>query len=71
MSAYCNLAGLFPPQGSQVWNENLLWQPISVHTVPADLDHVSLYVSFDAGIDLWISVFSAKLFKNLSEMNNN
>jgi len=44
MSAYCNLAGLFPPHGSQVWNESLLWQPIPVHTVPEDLDHVSLYV---------------------------
>ena len=48
MSAYCNLAGLFPPQGSQVWNEKLLWQPIPVHTVPKDLDSVSLHMQFRA-----------------------
>ena len=44
MSAYCNLAGLFPPQGSQEWNEKLLWQPIPVHTVPRNSDHVRLYM---------------------------
>jgi len=44
MSAYCNLAGLFPAHGSEVWNENLLWQPIPVHTVPVESDYVSLYV---------------------------
>ena len=41
MSAECNLAGLYPPQRSQVWNDRLLWQPIPVHTVPGELDYVS------------------------------
>jgi len=44
MSAYCNLAGLFPAQGSELWNDKLLWQPIPVHTVPKDTDYVSLCV---------------------------
>ncbi|XP_075044256.1 lysosomal acid phosphatase [Mixophyes fleayi] len=34
MSAEANLAGLYPPEGSQVFNPNISWQPIPVHTVP-------------------------------------
>ncbi|KAI0220760.1 Prostatic acid phosphatase [Lamellibrachia satsuma] len=34
MSAYSNLAGLYPPTGSQVWDPQIPWQPIPVHTVP-------------------------------------
>ncbi|XP_041638118.1 lysosomal acid phosphatase isoform X2 [Cheilinus undulatus] len=34
MSAEANLAGLYPPSGQQVFNPNLIWQPVPVHTVP-------------------------------------
>ncbi|XP_069504817.1 prostatic acid phosphatase-like [Ambystoma mexicanum] len=34
MSAEANLAGMYPPKGVQVWNPNIQWQPIPVHTVP-------------------------------------
>lgn len=40
MSALCMSAGLFPPAGSQVWNENIPWQPIPVYTMPRRMDHI-------------------------------
>lgn len=40
MSVEANLAGLFPPDDKQLWNKDLLWQPIPVHTVPEQLDSV-------------------------------
>lgn len=40
MSAQVTSCGLFPPNGVQVWNENIHWQPIPVHTIPKTLDYV-------------------------------
>lgn len=40
MSAYLNLAGLYSPKEEQIWNANLLWQPIPVHTIPRKIDDV-------------------------------
>nr|XP_060637800.1 prostatic acid phosphatase-like [Anolis sagrei ordinatus] len=36
MSAQANLAGLFPPSGDEIWNPELLWQPVPVHIVPKE-----------------------------------
>lgn len=41
MSAEANLAGLYPPEEQQVFNPNISWQPIPVHTVPDDMEKVS------------------------------
>ncbi|XP_018565996.1 testicular acid phosphatase homolog [Anoplophora glabripennis] len=40
LDAFAVLAGLFPPKGSLLWNKDLQWQPIPVHTVPIDKDEV-------------------------------
>lgn len=37
-SANLVLAALFPPEKNQVWNEQLLWQPIAVHSIPKSID---------------------------------
>lgn len=39
-SAYCNLAGLYPPKGDHIWNKNIRWQPIPVHSVPLNEDNL-------------------------------
>lgn len=40
MSASSNLAGLFPPEGNEVWNKQLAWQAIPVHTKPKQIDYI-------------------------------
>lgn len=39
MSAAINMAAMFPPTGQDIWNENLLWQPVPVHIIPFDRDY--------------------------------
>ncbi|XP_023166403.2 prostatic acid phosphatase [Drosophila hydei] len=40
MSAESNLAGLYEPVGDDVWNAQIKWQPIPVHTVPEKEDAI-------------------------------
>lgn len=43
MSVQTLLAGMFPPEGFQVWDDRLPWQPIPVFTTHLDHTHVSCY----------------------------
>uniref|UniRef100_A0A914WSW4 Acid phosphatase n=1 Tax=Plectus sambesii TaxID=2011161 RepID=A0A914WSW4_9BILA len=38
MSAMATMAGLFVPEGEQIWNEDIRWQPIPVHSRPRESD---------------------------------
>lgn len=40
MSAQACLSGLYPPTNEERWNDEILWQPIPVHSSPCHLDHV-------------------------------
>jgi len=48
MSVLSNMAGLFPPtpeDPKSVWNTDVAWQPIPVHTIPKKLDN---FINFGA-----------------------
>lgn len=38
MSAQANLAGLYEPAESEIWNDKIFWSPVPVHTLPNELD---------------------------------
>lgn len=40
MSALADMAGFYEPIKTDVWNPNISWQPIPIHTVPEKLDEV-------------------------------
>lgn len=40
MSAAANLAGLFPTTNQNAWHENVNWQPIPIHSIPEEYDHL-------------------------------
>lgn len=46
MTASAFLAGAFPPDGKQIWNNNLAWVPIPIFSIPPNEDNVNLYFTF-------------------------
>lgn len=41
MTASTFLAGAFPPKDKQIWNNDLMWIPIPIHSIPSNEDNVS------------------------------
>ncbi|GAB6025568.1 mitochondrial acyl carrier protein [Chamberlinius hualienensis] len=67
MSAYCNLAGLYPPVGNQIWDSEIEWQPIPVHTRPIPDDHI---VSPDSNCPKFDELFNlVKISPELQQIN--
>lgn len=46
MSGGTFLAGLFPPKEEEVWNSDLLWQPVPIRSLPRNEDNVSIIIHF-------------------------
>ncbi|KAG5877251.1 hypothetical protein JTB14_019629 [Gonioctena quinquepunctata] len=43
MSVQSNLLGLYPPKNDDIWNENVLWQPIPVHPSDENITSTTSY----------------------------
>lgn len=41
MTASAFLAGAFPPNGKQIWNNNLMWMPIPIYSISPNEDNVN------------------------------
>lgn len=72
MSAQSNLAGFFPPSNEEMWNPNINWQAIPVHTIPTDIDHVLSAHKPCPAYDEELSSFrKSNEFKHLNDQFNN
>ena len=71
MSASSLLAGLFKPYEHQVWNKDIAWQPIPVHTTDANNDNVHPHFKHEAFFSLLFnsSFFEDFLQPKLSEIS--
>jgi len=66
MSALSNLAGLYPPSGDQVWDPEIPWQPIPVHTVPQSEDYLlSSHAKCPRFESLQLDILSGEWMTNL------
>lgn len=72
MSAYTNLAGLYPPNEQEKWHPNLAWQPIPVHTIPKSEDRL-LYMMSNCPkyMKLYMQFRESKYYKDFLKKNHN
>ncbi|XP_063634427.1 lysosomal acid phosphatase-like isoform X1 [Cydia splendana] len=61
MSAATFLAGLYPPAERQIWNPELLWQPIPIHSLPTHLDNI---VASTKPCKVWKAMYEELLEKS-------
>ncbi|XP_063373023.1 lysosomal acid phosphatase-like [Cydia amplana] len=61
MSAATFLAGLYPPAERQIWNPELLWQPIPIHSLPRHLDNI---VASTKPCKVWKAMYEELLEKS-------
>ena len=67
-SAQANLAGLYPPKKNQIWNSDLMWQPIPIHTKPVKIDNliagdIPTCPSYQKAFDKYIESIEMKSFR--------
>lgn len=71
MSAEANLAGLYPPVSKQIWDKDINWQPIPIHTVPEAHDAVLAGKKPCLKYDLLQKqLFKTDYFRNITHRNH-
>lgn len=71
MSAASDLAGLYPPVGKDVWDKDLSWQPIPIHSIPEKLDAVlAAKKPCKKHKYLLKRLFQTEYFRNISHLNH-
>ncbi len=56
MSALANMAGMYPPEGREIWNRSIPWQPIPIHSQPRETDPVNDSIHTGCPITFWEGV---------------
>ncbi|KAJ8951125.1 hypothetical protein NQ318_021569 [Aromia moschata] len=71
MSAEANLAGLYPPVSKEIWDPDIKWQPIPVHTAPETEDAMVAGKKPCPKYDLLQKqLFKTNYFRNISHINH-
>lgn len=69
MSAEANLAGLYPPTNSQIWEDGFLWEPIPIHLLATDDPILAMDSSCPKFDELQAELEKSDFFKNAYEEN--